>query len=120
MIQFLPGQRESRCYVGEHILTQNDLESEGRFEDRVAYGHRPMDDHHLWHTYSLSVLAEHRQLDARRQVRVAGRWREWQGVADNHQRVARVKIAAEVEGVRVILDATWGSGLARLFAFYVE
>ncbi len=45
-IEFLPGKRESRRYVGAHVLTQNDVESEGRFEDMVAYGGWTMDDHH--------------------------------------------------------------------------
>ena len=44
-IQFLPGKRESRRYVGDYILNQNDLESGGRFGDVVAYGGWPMDDH---------------------------------------------------------------------------
>jgi hypothetical protein len=43
---FLPGKRESRRYMGDHILTQNDVESEGRFEDVVAYGGWTMDDHY--------------------------------------------------------------------------
>jgi hypothetical protein len=42
---FLPGKRESRRYLGDHILTQNDVEAEGRFEDLVAYGGWTMDDH---------------------------------------------------------------------------
>ncbi len=45
-IQFLPGKRESRRYIGGHVLTQNDVEAEGRFEDIVAYGGWTMDDHH--------------------------------------------------------------------------
>ena len=45
-IRFLPAKRESRRYVGDHVLTQNDVESEGPFEDVVAYGGWPMDDHH--------------------------------------------------------------------------
>jgi hypothetical protein len=45
-VGFLPGKRESRRYVGDHILTQNDVRSEGRFDDMVAYGGWPMDDHH--------------------------------------------------------------------------
>ncbi len=44
-VGFLPGKRESRRYVGRHVLTQNDVQSEGRFEDMVAYGGWPMDDH---------------------------------------------------------------------------
>ncbi len=44
-IGFLPGKRESRRYVGKHIVTQNDVESEGRFEDIVAYAGWTMDDH---------------------------------------------------------------------------
>jgi hypothetical protein len=42
----LPGKRESRRYLGPHVLTQHDLEAEGRFDDVVAYGGWSMDDHH--------------------------------------------------------------------------
>ncbi len=42
---FLPGKRESRRYVGDHILTANDILSGGRFPDTVAYGGWQMDDH---------------------------------------------------------------------------
>jgi len=42
---FLPGKRESRRYVGGHILTQNDVEAGGLFDDLVAYGGWSMDDH---------------------------------------------------------------------------
>jgi hypothetical protein len=42
----LPGKRENVRYIGDHILTQNDIEAEGRFDDLVAYGGWPMDDHH--------------------------------------------------------------------------
>ncbi len=45
-VGFLPGKRESRRYVGDYILTQNDVRTEGRFDDIVAYGGWSMDDHH--------------------------------------------------------------------------
>ncbi len=45
-VGFLPGKRESRRYVGDYILTQNDIRAEGRFDDLVAYGGWSMDDHH--------------------------------------------------------------------------
>jgi hypothetical protein len=45
-MQFLPGKRESRRFVGDHVLTQLDIEAEGRFDDLVAYGGWTMDDHH--------------------------------------------------------------------------
>jgi len=44
-IGFLPGKRESRRYVGKCIVTQNDVETEGRFDDIVAYAGWSMDDH---------------------------------------------------------------------------
>ena len=44
-IGFLPGKRESRRYVGKYIVTQNDVEAEGRFDDIVAYAGWSMDDH---------------------------------------------------------------------------
>lgn len=45
-IQMLPAKRESRRYIGDHVLCQGDVESEGRFDDLVAYGGWSMDDHH--------------------------------------------------------------------------
>ena len=45
-VGFLPGKRESRRYVGDHILTQNDVRAGGLFTDVIAYGGWPMDDHH--------------------------------------------------------------------------
>lgn len=44
-VGFLPGKRESRRYVGEYTVTQNDVEAEGKFDDIVAYAGWPMDDH---------------------------------------------------------------------------
>ncbi len=44
-IGFLPGKREGRRYVGKYIVTQNDVEAEGRFDDLVAYAGWSMDDH---------------------------------------------------------------------------
>lgn len=44
-IGMLPGKRESRRYVGEYTVTQNDVEAEGKFYDTVAYAGWTMDDH---------------------------------------------------------------------------
>ncbi len=42
---FLPGKRESRRMCGEYMITQRDI-SDGRvFEDEIAYGGWPIDDH---------------------------------------------------------------------------
>ncbi|MHC4873976.1 MAG: FAD-dependent oxidoreductase, partial [Planctomycetota bacterium] len=43
---FLPGKRESLRYVGDHMLCQNEVRAEGKFDDLIAYGGWPMDDHH--------------------------------------------------------------------------
>lgn len=45
-VSSMPGKRESIRYVGDHVLTQNDLLAEGRgFADNVGHGGWPMDDH---------------------------------------------------------------------------
>ena len=44
-VGMLPGKRESRRYVGDHIMTQHDVRGGGRFDDLVAYGGWSMDDH---------------------------------------------------------------------------
>lgn len=45
-VGFLPGKRESRRYLGEHVLTQGEVRAGGAFDDIVAYGGWAMDDHH--------------------------------------------------------------------------
>ena len=42
---FLPGKRESRRMCGEYIVTQTDIMQDTVFEDTVAYGGWPLDDH---------------------------------------------------------------------------
>jgi hypothetical protein len=42
---FLPGKRESRRFIGQHVLTQNDIEQAVDFEDVIAYGGWSMDTH---------------------------------------------------------------------------
>lgn len=44
-VGMLPGKRESRRYIGDFIMTQNDVRAGGRFNDLVAFGGWPMDDH---------------------------------------------------------------------------
>ncbi|NQU43387.1 FAD-dependent oxidoreductase [bacterium] len=45
-VGFLPGKRESRRFIGDHILTQVDVQNEGHFDDIVAYHGWGLDDHH--------------------------------------------------------------------------
>ena len=42
----LPGKRESRRFVGDHLLNQNDIMDGGRFPDTVCYGGWTLDNHH--------------------------------------------------------------------------
>lgn len=44
-IGFLPGKRESRRFVGQHVLTQGDLTSSREFHDAIAYGGWSLDLH---------------------------------------------------------------------------
>lgn len=42
---FLPGKRESRRFIGQHVLTQNELMESVPFHDAIAYGGWPLDLH---------------------------------------------------------------------------
>jgi len=44
-VGMIPGKRESRRVVGDYIMTQDDIQTAKLFEDRVAYGGWPLDDH---------------------------------------------------------------------------
>ena len=87
-VQFLPGQARKPPLRGRHVLTQNDVATEGTFDDIVAYGGWTMDDHHpagfwscvtvatgddlprgtlaLRHSRIACSTPEHRQPDVRR------------------------------------------------------
>lgn len=45
-VGFLPGKRESRRYVGDHVLTEPDVTAGGTFDDIVAFGGWTLDDHY--------------------------------------------------------------------------
>jgi hypothetical protein len=44
-VGMIPGKRESRRILGEHVMVQRELEEAVPFPDRVSYGGWPMDDH---------------------------------------------------------------------------
>ncbi len=44
-VGFLPGKRESRRYLGDYVLTQDDVIGAKIFEDTVAYGGWQIDNH---------------------------------------------------------------------------
>jgi len=44
-VGMVPGYRESRRLEGDYILTENDIRSNRIFDDAVAYGGWPMDNH---------------------------------------------------------------------------
>ena len=48
----LPGKRESRRYLGDHVLAQGEVQTGGDFPDVVAYGGWKIDNHYpkgFWH-----------------------------------------------------------------------
>lgn len=44
-IGFLPGKRESRRFIGQHVLTEQDVLSSREFQDAIAYGGWSLDLH---------------------------------------------------------------------------
>lgn len=55
----LPGKRESVRFIGDHILTQDDVMNGGKFEDVVAYGGWTLDDHHPDAFFKKGFLSVH-------------------------------------------------------------
>lgn len=58
---FLPGKRESRRMVGEYTVTERDISGGRVFEDEVAYGGWPLDDHFpggFWHVGTANTYYE--------------------------------------------------------------
>jgi hypothetical protein len=51
---------------------------------------------------------------------VDGEWRTLKTVTGNHQRFVRLPIDQRLEGVRFVLDETWGGQDSRVYAFYVD
>ncbi len=51
-IPILDAKRESRRLVGDHIVTQHDVQSQRMFPDRIAYSGWPLDIHHPLGIYS--------------------------------------------------------------------
>ncbi len=44
-IGFVPGKRESRRFLGQHVLTENDVLGSRPFADAIAFGGWPIDTH---------------------------------------------------------------------------
>jgi len=64
-VGFVPARRESRRFVGAHVLTQQEVQGRGDFPDTVAYGGWSIDDHTRG---GITALDKHPSFDG---VRVA-------------------------------------------------
>jgi hypothetical protein len=58
--------------------------------------------------------------DLRVEILQTGAWKIWFEIRDNEQRILRIPIKQQVEGVRVHFDRSWGCDPSRLFAFTVH
>ncbi|MBR5232242.1 MAG: FAD-dependent oxidoreductase [Clostridia bacterium] len=58
-VGLLPGKRETRRCIGDHILTQNDLEHGVHFPDTVAFGGWTMDNHNPKGFYYMGYSSHH-------------------------------------------------------------
>lgn len=55
----LPGKRESRRFIGDYVLTQQDIENQTAFEDRIGFGGWSIDLHPATGMYTESAGAVH-------------------------------------------------------------
>jgi len=61
---FLPGKRESRRMCGEYMITQKDISGGRIFEDEIAFGGWPIDDHYPGGFYHKGTPNTHIQTPA--------------------------------------------------------
>ncbi|MEU9356667.1 FAD-dependent oxidoreductase [Streptomyces sp. NPDC048301] len=59
----LPGKREYRRFLGDHVLTQQDILQQRRFEDRIAFGGWSVDLHPVQGMYAEEPGARQRYAD---------------------------------------------------------
>ncbi|MDY3678396.1 MAG: FAD-dependent oxidoreductase [Actinomyces urogenitalis] len=64
----IPGRREYRRFVGDHVLTQNDLMEQVEFDDAVAYGGWSIDLHPVEGMYASDPGARQRYSDGPYQI----------------------------------------------------
>jgi len=62
-VGLIPAKREGRRFIGDYILTENDIENMTEFEDAVAYGGWPIDIHNPEGFKGKDPLAFHGMLD---------------------------------------------------------
>lgn len=55
----MPGKRESRRLIGDHVLTQHDVLGQVRFEDTVAFGGWSIDIHPPQGVYAYQTASSH-------------------------------------------------------------
>jgi hypothetical protein len=55
----IPGKRESRRLIGDHVLTQHDVLGQVRFEDTVAFGGWSIDIHPPQGVYAYQTASSH-------------------------------------------------------------
>lgn len=55
----IPGKRESRRFIGDYVLTQQDIEEQTFFEDRIAFGGWSIDLHPATGMYTQAAGARH-------------------------------------------------------------
>ncbi len=115
----LPGRRENRRLVSNHVLTQHDVRAGGDFAQIAAYGGWSMEDHHpagllypgeptIYHAAPSPCGIPYRCLYSRNVFRET----------NNYQRVVTVPLdGLEARHVRLIADETCDEVDARVFAF---
>jgi hypothetical protein len=51
---------------------------------------------------------------------IDGEWHTLRTVTGNHQRLVRLSLETRVQGVRFVLDESWGGPESRVYAFYLD
>lgn len=130
----VPGKREYRRFVGDHVLTQHDILGQTRFEDRVAFGGWSIDLHPPGGIYATEAGSRHWHPDGNYHIplrcfysaNVSNMWMAGRNISASHvafgttRVMATCAIGGEAAGAAAALAHTLGVTPRKLATEHID